>query len=365
MGKAGVWVVRVPRAEQDPAARAQIDTELRALDEDLRMLGATIRVGNVSAGEAWAGKGVGIEALRAIGPATRDRIQELKGLQELVRGEREKRQKDRDGGRGPRPRSEDDLNRDIERLQGKMAAGGLSLSQEKAAVKDLSVLQQQIKALRVSGAGEPAASPKASPKAGAPAAAVQEAKKNMDWLRQELDILRARESFYKSHMGKHDAQQKEVRDGISGVVKERDELRKKRDATYKKLQELNKFNSAEEKTAFQCRKSARAVRDLVEKGDFEAAQEAANAQVEKWMSECWNSAEYRKEYVKLHSQRSRQRFRGEVEAEVDKELGIEGFTSGSSGPIMTDKVKESIKSKAKREVDALLAQAARGAKSNA
>ena len=152
---------------------------------------------------------------------------------------------------------------------------------------------------------------------------------------------------------------------ISGVVKERDELRKKRDATYKKLQELNKFNSAEEKVAFQCRKSARAVRDLVEKGDFEAAQEAANAQVEKWISECWNSAEYRKEYVKLHSQRSRQRFRGEVEAEVDKELGIEGFTSGSSGPIMTDKVKESIKSKAKREVDALLAQAARGAKSNA
>ena len=81
MGKAGAWVVRVPRADQDPAARAQIDAELRALDENLRMLGATIRVGNVSAGEAWAGKGVGIDALRAIGPATRERIQELKGLQ--------------------------------------------------------------------------------------------------------------------------------------------------------------------------------------------------------------------------------------------------------------------------------------------
>ena len=285
------------------------------------------------------------------------------GLQELVRGDREQRQKGRDAARGPRPRSQDDLVRDIERLQDKMAAGGLSLSQEKAAVKDLSALQSQLKALRVSAAGEAAASPKASPKAAAPAAAVQEAKKNMDWLRQELDVLRAREGFYKSHMGKHDAQQKEVRDGISGVVKERDDLRKKRDETYKKLQELNKFNSSEEKSAFQCRKAARAVRDLVEKGDLEAAQEAANAQVEKYMSECWNSADFRKEYVKLISQRSRQRFRAEVEADVDKELGFEGL-SGSSGPVMTDKVKESIKSKAKREVDALLAKASRGAKSS-
>jgi uncharacterized coiled-coil DUF342 family protein len=309
---------------------------------------------------------VGIDALRAIGPATRERIQELKGLQELVRGDREQRQKGREGGRdrGSRPRSQDDLARDIERLQDKMAAGGLSLSQEKTAVKDLSVLQVQLKALRVSAAGEAAASPKASPKASAPAAAVQEAKKNMDWLRQELDVLRAREGFYKSHMGKHDAQQKEVRDGISGVVKERDDLRKKRDATYKKLQEINKFNSSEEKSAFQCRKAARAVRDLVEKGDLEAAQEAANAQVEKYMSECWTSGDHRKEYVKLHSQRSRQRFRAEVEADVDKELGFEGLRSGSSGPVMTDKVKESIKSKAKREVDALLAKASRGAKSS-
>ena len=317
-----------------------------------------MRVKQVDANGAFGEGDAARQNLRAISAAFRERLQVLKPLQEKLRDGRDAQRADRPA-RGQRTRSPEELEREVAKLQAKMASGGISLAEEKKCMKDIAALEKQRREL-LKAQGEAATAPVA--RAAKPDFNVGAAKHTVGYLRDELDVLKAREGFYRNLLDKYMGESKAARANVSEIIQEKDELRKQREEVFKKILALNKSNSPADKEGFKLRKMARKVREQVEQKDFTAAKETAAEQVERFFSQCWGKdPEFRKQYKALNDKRSKDRFKGSgLEEEVDKEIGIDFGPSRSTA--MTEKDKAKAKDKAAQAVADLLAAATKGKK---
>ena len=318
-----------------------------------------MRVKQVDANGAFGEGDAARQNLRAISAAFRERLQVLKPLQEKLRDGRDAQRADRPA-RGQRTRSPEELEREVAKLQDKMASGGISLAEEKKCMKDIAALEKQRREL-LKAQGEAATAPVAR-RAAKPDFNVAAAKHTVGYLRDELDVLKAREGFYRNVLDKYMGESKAARANVTEIIQEKDELRKQREEVFKKILALNKSNSPADKEGFKLRKMARKVREQVEQKDFAAAKETAAEQVERFFSQCWGKdPEFRKQYKALNDKRSKDRFKGSgLEEEVDKEIGIDFGPSRSTA--MTEKDKAKAKDKAAQAVADLLAAATKGKK---
>lgn len=314
-----LYVVRLPRPEQDPADKEkelQIQARITQLDGEITFIMNAMRIKRMNKSRARATLGSTREALQAMSAQIRAKQEDMKPFTDRKKAERDEAMNVKEQSQKIPFRSESELDDALAAMEHKITHESIPLSEEKEIVKRIKQYSKQREAIR-----EYESSREALKLNRLTEEERDEVGAAIVHLKADLNNLRKQEEEFRTAFLKAKEEDSALAADLDTLNAEREAAREKRNSLYSEMNKVKRAQYASSGEYFKgYRRIVEQVRKLAKAGDLEAALAMCRDQMEKIHAKLNTDDAYRTEYVHaMEMQNPRKRLTA-AEAEVDAEL---------------------------------------------